>query len=710
MFDQQSDAPAMRASIDPDVRFEERTVGGEKAYIAHHRGRGKYFRLGLAEYHIAQLIDGSRSVAEICEIAKADGVVWTDEDIAKFIAHLIQNAIASWDTTPSQNGNANTDAEQKQPMRTSLLKGLSWVISPRIPLADGDRFARRGLPLLGWAFDRGGILVWSVLVASGLFIVTNRTSEFSQEVTRIFDPVMIPLLSLIWIVAKIFHELGHAVCAKHHGVRVGKTGIMFFLFAPIAYVDVTDAWKLQSRAKRIQIALAGVYVELAIASMAAWAWWLLPDGFARHLMAQIFMVAGPATLMVNANPLLRLDGYYVLSDLLEIPNLRMHGRRQLGSTLQHWIVSIPKKPSLLTGWRRPAATFHAVCSVLFQIVWMAGLVVAVSMWAKGAGIILGAAACLMWCLVPLGTWIYRVWMYAPAGSWGLNIHRRRLLGFASLVLLLAQHFAMHASPLARRVPVVVQNQDEQIARASSDAFVESVFVDCGDRVKKGMVLMLLKQPELTLKRDRMVDDLEIAKSRSIQFRRRSMLAEAAAEVENAESLTRQLSEIEQQIAGLKVVASRDGIVTTTNAIQLVGQYVNEGDELVRVSDPNEKELLVSVCEADLEAYRKAAGQLSSVRLRGGQVIKATPNAPRPRAQQFISHPALAASAGGPLAVEPDDESDKLRLVKPQLESVVSLDPITSQRLRAGQIGMMTIADNRSIFVRIYDEFMAETER
>jgi hypothetical protein len=144
---------------------------------------------------------------------------------------------------------------------------------------------------------------------------------------------------------------------------------------------------------------------------------------------------------------------------------------------------------------------------------------------------------------------------------------------------------------------------------------------------------------------------------------------------------------------------------------LVGTYVNTGDELIRVSDPNEKELLITVGQSDAQAYQRAVGAIAQVRLRGGTQLSALAKPLRPRARQSLPHPALAATAGGPLAVEPSDADQAMRLVEPQLESVAPLDPITSAAIHAGQIGTMTIADNRSLMARLVDSFRpANTSR
>ena len=540
-------------------------------------------------------------------------------------------------------------------------------------------------------------------------VVYGNIHEFGAEFRRLFDTGLWLLLIVIWCIAKLLHELGHAVCAARQGVHVGRMGIMFFLLAPLAYVDVTDAWKLNRRFQRVKIALAGVYVELAIAAVAAWAWWLLPVGFSRHVAAQLFLVTGPATLLVNANPLLRLDGYYVLSDLLEIPNLRMHGRRQLGGIIESVLFSIPQPKPLLSQWRRPAATVHAACSVIFQFFWMAGLIIAVSMWLKGLGIILAISAFLLWGFLPLVRWLQRVWFYDPAKRFGLNRKRVSLIGYSAMIVLSVQHLSATTSPLSRRVPVVVRYQNEQISRATADAFVDAVYAARGQRVSEGMLLMELRQPELQLQRDMLADDLDLALQREVQLRRQNNIAQANSESEKADSLRRQIAELEEQLDGLRVFALRDGLITSAHTERLLGSYVRSGDELIRVSDPNEKELLVTVDQKNTRAYQQAVGSTARVRLRGGMELTATATPLRPRARQSLPHPALAATVGGPIAVEPTtDDQQTVRMVGPQLESVAPLDPVTSAGVQAGQIGMMTIADDRSLVSRIMDSFWPES--
>lgn len=709
--------------VDSAIEFSQRGVGAETVYVANDRRTGKFYRFGGCEYHVVTLLNGENSLVDVHQQLTRDGLHWSEIDVIAFARELTQQRLATVVTVAdavgardSGNGEANARSAgqhpaSQQPAATrkqaaaTTLRLMGSVLTQRFPIIDGDRVAARLLPAFGFLFGVPATLLWMLLIAVGVGVVWLHADAFSAEVRRVFDQQLWLVLGAIWCVLKMVHECGHAVCAKRHGVRVGKMGVMFFLLAPLAYVDVTDAWKLARRRDRIQIAMAGVYLELAIGAIAALVWWSCPVGFTKHLAAQIFLVAGPATLLVNANPLLRLDGYYVLSDLLEIPNLRSQGRSRLGALIEAMLFRFPIPDSPLTGWRRDVAVIHALMSIVFQIVWMSGLIIATSSWAKGLGIAMAAIATLMWGVLPLLRWMHKIWTRCPMDGWILNVYQRRLIALSTIVCLAIQYAAVNTSPLARRVPVVVRFQNEQIARAPADAFVVSVYVQCGERVEQGTLLMELEQPELLLKRDQLIDRRDVEVAKAIQHRRRGEIALSKTAEENAASLERQLAEVVLQVESLRILAERDGKITSPRTDRMLGRFVARGEELLRVSDPQEKEVLAVVAEDNLEAYKKAAAgsRLAEIRLRGGVRIQAPLKQLQPSASRKLPHPAMAVTVGGPLAVQLVSQSDSSELVHPQLQSVLPLDAMTSMAVESGQLGRLTIPDDRTILSRIWDQ-------
>ncbi|MFG0266982.1 MAG: site-2 protease family protein, partial [Rhodopirellula sp. JB055] len=695
--------------------------------------------------------------------AKRDCMDWSAENIAGFICVLVAQKIAVAErpaanvsdnlesasseqelpagaepppalTTPASvaaSGVAPVDAaddiERKTPTdsnRTSqiswltaiamrwvapLIKVCSWLISLRFPLINAHGPASAVLPWMRPLFSTRGVTIAGAFIGLSMCFALFQRKELTAELLRIFDSQLWVGMLLLWCVLKLVHEMGHAVSARWHGVQVGKAGVMFFLFAPLAYVDVTNAWRLPNRQSRASIAMAGVYVELLIASVAYWVWCWHPTDFASHIAAQVFFIAGPATLLVNANPLLRLDGYYVLSDWTDIPNLREQGRKLLGGWLQSKLFGMRAPSCQLTGWRRGFAACHAAASVVFQMVWMGGLIVVVSMWAGPVGLLVAMAAVLLWVMLPSLQFTKKVWTYSESSeTFSKWSHRRRAVWTCVTFLFLAQFLVTLPSPLSRPVPVAVRFADDQILRSPVNGFVERVLMRSGDAVMAGEVILELMDHELVAQRD--ATELELD-AEEIKWQRHEGLGElglAEAAKQKAESLRRSLEELNAQVDALRVVAQRDGEILTTDLQDLKGSYVRAGEELVHIGVRQRMELLVSVGDADLDAYRSTLlkNEPMQVLLRGGEVIEVYPKKLQPRASRQIPHPALAATVDGPLPVAPakkqSESSEPFELLAPRFQSIVSLSPAVSHRVHAGETGQMALRDQRSLARRFWE--------
>ncbi|QDS96575.1 Peptidase family M50 [Roseimaritima multifibrata] len=712
--------PAALARLHPALHFRKQTTGGQISYVCHDPRRSKYFHFGAIEYEVAIQLDGKKSPHQISANLQDSGIDWTDEEVVNLIASLVRSQLAEVTTEPSSpaakvvaasegsssKGMPAPSTAEKRPRSVQAIGILSLLVSQRIPLFVADPLATRLTRSLHGLFSVWGVLAWSLLIGSGAWCALSNRNEFRGELGQLFSTDAWPLLIVIWVVAKAIHEMGHALAAKRQGVTIGKAGIMFFMLAPLAYVDVTNAWQLRRRWARVQIALAGVYCELAIAAIAIWVWHYSSDVMLRHIAVQVVMITGPATLFVNANPLLRLDGYYALADILQIPNLRMHGRRHLSGLCQQWLLGRPMEPSLLTGWRRPTALLHAFASVLFQIVWMGGLLWGISQWGGILGMLMGIAAFALWVAIPLWRWTVSLHRL-PAWP----AYRFRLGLLAVIVCVGVGLVATFPSPLGRRIPVVVRYADEQLGRAASDSFIEMVAVSTGQCVQQDQILVRLSDPELQTRHDEIVLEIEATKIKKRILTNQGKQGLATAEEEHLLALDSERSELKRQLESLTLRATRPGIVISADLAKRQGTFVQQGEIVVRVADESTKELLAAIDETDLQAYRAAARiqHPLPVRFRGGQKTEVIPGAPRPRGGLAVPHVALIAGNGGPLATAPLQESrqadepsnDSLQLATPHTESISRLSAAESARLRAGQQGMLTIGDSRSLVERLF---------
>ncbi len=699
-------APSSTVSLRGSVTSTSRVIGGRRSLVLHDDESGKYYHFGPEESVVVSMFQDSIGVAKIEHEMKASGLEWTTEDLKAFLSLLCKSGlivIASETPEPSSAVAPISDASLTWLRKT--MASLSWVLTQRLTLGNGDRLASFLLPALSPLFGRAGLIAWCVTVAFAFWTAFECWDDIAYQCIQMFAPAAWPLLISLGVGLKVVHEIGHAIAAKRHGVRVGTFGVSLFMFTPIANVDLTNAWKLKKRWARIQIALGGVYLEGWVAALATFWFSWLEDGIPKHLAAQIMMIAGPATWLVNANPLMRLDGYFVLSDALEIPNLRMHGRKQWASMLENWLLGKPLQTSLLTGWRRYAATLHTAASFAFQLMWMTGLVIAVSYWAGIVGVVLACIAILVWCVLPLLAWWLKHWNAQPAGALSLNESRRRMLTLASTAGLLLFSILSARNPFSRGVPIVVQYRDEQVGRAAADGFVTAVMVQEGQVVRKGDVLVQVTDEELLLRKREMSDELSMNLAKYQQLQNNGKLSEAEAAHATAKQLRTSIQELNQAIASLRIVAMRSGVVVSEFPEKLLGKYAARGEVLVRVADPKSKELLVGISETDLFAYQNAVrrGKPLAARIRGGQRLVVEAMEAQPRFKNSVPHPAMAANVGGdiPVVSEPDS-SEGFKSAVPIGEAVASISPSQSTDIRAGQRGTLYLDDDQTIYARVKD--------
>jgi len=704
-------APELFVALREGIRCIDRSIGNRHAVVLHDQHSGRFYHLGGDEGVVASLLDGRHSMSEIAESLTKCGRPWPADDLRSWAMMLVKAGLAiALDPqgnrivapeVPPQNG--------KPPLPPGMAiqkaaKPLSHLVSQRFPFGNADPLATWLCPAIGGLFSPLGVAIWTLAAVLAISFASSHSGSLGSELRMMFSPAAWPLLGSIWIVLKMIHESGHAVAAKRKGVRVGNCGLTLFLFAPVPYVDVTDAWKLARPWSRVQIAMAGVYLEGWAAILATFAYVVLPDGLPRHLAAQVMMMAGPATWLINANPLMRLDGYYALADATNIPNLRMHGRRFWASILERIVLGIPRKPPQLHGWRYPAAAIHSAASLVFQACWSGGLMIAVSQWGGPVGVVMTFAVVTLWCAVPVAVWAHRHWLPAGEEDVGMAGRRRRLIVFGVVSAASVAALMNVPSPWPRSIPVMVRYRDEQVARAASAGLVVDVAVKSGQRVRKGDLLIVVRDEDLMLKRDQMHGELQVALSKQRQLSRRGELGSAEAQNEAVRALNESLRELDAKIDGLEVRATSAGVVITPHPESLVGRYVRPGELLVRVANSDRKELLVAIPESDWAAYERVVrdDKPLAVRLRGGYRMRVEPQPAKPRFSDSLPHPSFGGVGGGDIAVVPAKESEGgVKASTPLGEAIATVSRADRDSIHSGQRGRLYLRDSRSIAERLW---------
>lgn len=697
------DLVSSRLKLVDELVFAPQAHGMITHYHIEHPSRGKFYRVGYPEYVFLSLLDGQRTVAQALTVtartlgAKAPSQARGTQVVNWLIEHRLAHFAdgdSAWMSSPSERGQTSS----------SLIGRMNpfWC---KVPLGSPDRMLARLLPMTGWMFSFWGILAAVCLILVGLGCISSHWGLFRASAATVFSPHNWIWMILTWGVLKVIHELAHGLACKHYRGEVRETGIIFMLLAPLAYVDVTSCWRFPSRWQRIHVAAAGMLAELVIASIAAIAWVSIDSALARHLLFNVIAMASLTTLLFNANPLMRFDGYYILSDLIGIPNLSTDANRFFRSTVRKWFFGEGECLPEALGLRRWLIRGYGFAAAIWRVLICVSLLTAASVLFHGAGLILGLFGVVSWFGKP-------IWKICVDLQRRFHENRpsfiRAMVAGSSSTSLVAAVLLWVPWPGTISAPVAVEYAGQSIVRSGVSGIVDQVLVDDGDWVKRGQVLLHLHNDEVSARKQELELSVqqEAARQRLALKQRDGAMAQIAAQ--NLHSIRERLSEATTQYDHLTVKAPVDGRIVARNLSQSLGAYVSEGDEVLTVADESQKELIVSVGQDVIDSVLPQVGTKSRFRLSGGVSRIGKFDRLDPRASSDLPHPAMSATVGGSLTVVEDEggDSSSMRLAEPRFRGVITIPASVSLHLAAGEQGHAVFGPRRErigefVWVRLH---------
>lgn len=643
-----------RLRLRSDLRFSLHGGPSDGWYLVEDEARGRYFRIGLTEYIFLSLLDGHRTLDDVqAEMASWPGCEGIDAARAAEISRwVIEVGVAE---SRASMAAPRLQRQRQREFERQAMAGINPLMW-RLPLFNPDpalsmlyRWAR---PWLGWPL----MLAWGCLCLIGASSLLLRWEDFWTARIEATSPVDFLWLGGTWFLLKLVHELAHGLACKRFGGRVPRAGVMLLLLIPLPFVDVTSAWGFAKRSQRVMTAAAGMWAELAIAATAAWIWYYTQPGPLQYHLSNLITVGTLATLLVNLNPLMRFDGYYILSDCLQVPNLYGRARQVLVVATKRLFLGIrPTTPGGDDWLMRCALGMYGGACLIWQVLVTIGLsLAAINLW-PGIGLVLGMMAIALWLGRPL--WRLTRLLFGPhcapaAARW-------RLTGWVvSALLLLAAAGAWLPAPGSLRVPVVIQH-DSEVIRAKTAGFVSHVHVKSGESVVAGQPLLTLVNRELQLKIEQTQVQLKQAELRAQIALVDEDIAGWQWHRETLQAYRQQLSQMQEQALGLELTAGRDGVVVGSLLESLKDQLVHEGQELLSIVSPGQLRAVALVHQEDARWLRDSQPDLSWISLwgTGGRRLECRLERLHPRAGYDLPHAAFASSIGGPVAVVNRQQTD-----------------------------------------------------
>ncbi|HEY5624463.1 MAG TPA: peptidase M50 [Gammaproteobacteria bacterium] len=608
----------------------------------------------LAHDFIARM-DGRRTVEEIWALTEdsPDDESLTQDEVLELLGRLHGADLLKADIAPdSQELFRRYQARESSKWKSKL----SSPLSIRIPLVDPDRFLDRTVGWVSPAFSRAGAVAWLVVVATAAVLAASHWSELTENLAdRVLAANNLFLMWLAYPVVKLFHELGHGYAAKRWGGEVHEMGFMVLVFVPLPYVDASSASAFPDRSRRAIVGAAGIFVEMLLASLALFLWLNVEPGLLRTLAFDVMFIGGLSTLLFNGNPLLRFDGYYVLADLIDAPNLAARSRSYLGYLIQRYAFRRQDAASpVIAASERGWLFAYSIAAFVYRLFIMFAIILFVAGKFFFIGVLLAIWAVATQVVFPLAKQI--TFLFA---SPALEEQRSRALSVtaAATSLVLAVVFLAPFPSQTRTEGVVLAPENSEV-RAAADAVIVEFIAEPGSEVETGDPLLVTRDAGLATRVAVLEAELEEFNARYNLLRATSQV-EAAIARDDIDALQASLAVAREQLAKLTIRSESSGVFLVERPQDLEGRFLRQGDLIGYVADPSKSTLTVAVQQADIGLVRSGARDVS-VRLaeRVGYVLDATIAREVPAASGRLPSAALGTRGGGPFAVNTADETGR----------------------------------------------------
>jgi putative peptide zinc metalloprotease protein len=664
----------------------------------------KYFRWGEREYQLAQLLDGKRNAAELVEQMKISfpSQQFEAADLQRFFNQFLTAGLLVSDGGTAQRLFQRLRQETGKRKKQSLWLTLPGkLISFKITLFDPDLLLLRMSKRLRflWSWPAAVALLLLLFVAG--WMLTSDAANLASRMPDILGWQNLLIMWLVLIFVKVVHEFGHGLSCKHYGGEVHEMGAMFILFSPFLFCNATDSWVFKEKGKRLVVNFGGIYLELFLAAAAAMLWVLTPGGIFNQICFNVMLVCSVMTIFFNANPLMKFDGYYALSDWMEIPNLKERGDKMLVSRVAglftggSGVVRDPLGESV-----KGKVMIYAVASYMWTFMVAYNILIIVGHILEPAGLdrlaqSVAAITLFAGILTPPFLVCMQVFRTAKNDTTGQVKQRTLKAGLLAVAVL----FVVSAIPVTVKVRCagVIDGANRARVTAQSAGFIREVKVRDGMRVKEGQVLAVLENREL-------LADLAMTLSRLQEVRVQESLI-VGGEVQGSASGLRALraqyeasaKKLEGDKQALQIRAPVAGTVMGKDLAARRGTLLRTGELLVEILPEGAVQAVAALSEKEANMVRPDEQVVFLLHSRPGREFSGRVLSVDVSPVRQLPHQSLGQQAGGtvPSIMAPNADASALVAVPASTiyKARVELDN-EKEVLRPGMSGRLKIECGR----------------
>lgn len=561
----------LRVWLRSDLHISRQIQEGEAVYVVHDPVGFKTHRMSQQDYEVTTRLSEDQPLGVTFEKLVESGALTRDDrdDFYAFVNQLHQLSLVSM---PGQNGAKLFDAWMKKKRQERRNRFVRFLFI-RVPLTDPDRFLTRTEPLMRFLFTRMFALVW--LVAAGLTVgfLASQWRAFLQPLNHFLALKNLPLLWAALVTLKIWHELGHGFACKTFGGKVPEMGLLLLGGNPAAYVDATAAWSFERRRHRLVVMLGGMYFESLAAIVAVYVWALTTHPMLASWAHYVVTLSTVTTVLFNANPLMRFDGYFIFSELVGIQNLRPRSIARAKAVSKRLFLGLPDLArDNIPPRRRTLLTAYGFASSVYKATVMLGIAVAFSLRFPLVGLLLGV---YFFCITVGGN-LFRLGKYLLTSDEVQNVQWRARGAFALLFMAVPVLMFFVPVPFGIRAEGLQGAEVEHYLYAEAAGELQQVHVEPGQKVDAGTRLVSLSNPDAGISAHVAQAELEQAR-RGWEHLYGVNVVEAARLESRVESLELELDAARHTLNGLNVTSPISGTLARLMIAPEPGRFIRTGE-------------------------------------------------------------------------------------------------------------------------------------
>ena len=638
-----------RVRLRPGVEIHAQRFRGQRWYVLRDHLSGKFFRVRPAAYAFITEMERCDTVGEAwerCMTAEPDHAPGQGE-VVHLLSQLHRAGLLRSDVEGDAEGLAEVFAREKQ--RESVQRWTN-VLFFRLPLWCPDSFLRRTAWLGTVVFSRWGLLLWLCLVGWGSAEVVSNWAAFATDSTGLLGAANLFWMYGVMVFIKVLHEFGHGYACRRLGGEVPEMGVMLLLFNPLPYVDASSSTAFSNKWHRILVGAAGMLVEMGVAGIAAIVWAHSGTGTLHNLAFNTVIAASVVTLVFNANPLLRYDGYHMLSDWLEMPNLQGRSSQMMIYLMDRYLFGLKSARTPAESTREGAwLAVYWVSSWAYRLMITFGILLIVSLHYLGFGMLLALVFGFMWVVLPVFKSIQYL-LYSPK----LERCRLRACGLsAGLVALVLAFLILVPMPYYFRAEGVVRAEPFARVYVGVEGRMVKLLVPSGTQVTQGAPLIELENAELRHERELLNGQQALAVAHQ-RLALETDPARYASMKAYFHALDLRRTRLNEDMQALTVRAPCDGLWLAPDAFHYEGSMLPRGLELGAVQSTQAFSVSAVVRQDDVSRlFSPEQVHGTEVRVRGqeGSMLGVASFTAIPAERQDLPSAALGILGGGTVAVE-----------------------------------------------------------